>query len=78
MHSWTHNCLTTQFGCWIRCSFKINPDNGVEAIKGMQDAINQFVSWRPNGPSFRNSTESKDNYSVDELMTDLRKGIFLS
>jgi hypothetical protein len=34
--------------------FKINPDNGVEAIKGMQDAINQFVSWRPNGPSFRN------------------------
>jgi hypothetical protein len=24
---------------------KINPDNGVEAIKGMQDAINQFVSW---------------------------------
>jgi hypothetical protein len=21
-----------------RCSFKINPDNGVEAIKGMQDA----------------------------------------
>jgi hypothetical protein len=24
------------------------------------------------------STASKDNYSVDELMTDLRKGFFLS
>jgi hypothetical protein len=56
-----------------RCSFKINPDNGVEAIKGMQDAINQFVSWRPNGPSLETSIAS--NYSVDELI-DLRKGFF--
>jgi hypothetical protein len=46
--------------------------------KGCRMRHNQFVSWRPNGPSLETSTASKDNYSVDELMTDLRKGIFLS
>jgi hypothetical protein len=37
---------------------KINPDNGVEAIKGMQDAT-LTVSWRPNGPSLETSIASK-------------------
>jgi hypothetical protein len=51
-----------------RCSFKINPDNGVEAIKGMQDALTRLLA----GIIFRKPLR-KNNYSVDELMTDLKR-----
>jgi hypothetical protein len=54
---------------------KINPDNGVEAIKGMQDATYQ-VYWRQNG-SLKLSM-NKSNYTVDELVNDLKNGIFLN
>jgi hypothetical protein len=58
---------------------KINPDNGVEAIKGMQDAtLTSLLAGDRMVRLLETSTASKDNYSVDELMTDLRKGIFLS
>jgi hypothetical protein len=56
---------------------KINPDNGVEAIKGMQDAtLTSLLAGDRMVRLLETSTASKDNYSVDELMTDLRKGIF--
>ncbi|MGO4904227.1 zinc-dependent metalloprotease [Flavobacterium sp. W20_MBD1_R3] len=56
---------------------KINPENGVEAIKGMQDAtLNSLLAGDRMVRLLETSSTSKDNYSVDELMTDLSKGIF--
>jgi hypothetical protein len=58
---------------------KINPDNGVEAIKGMQDAtLTSLLAGDRMVRLLETSTASKDNYSVDELMTDLKRGFFLS
>jgi hypothetical protein len=57
---------------------KINPDNGVEAIKGMQDAtLTSLLAGDRMVRLLETSIASKNNYSVDELMTDLR-GFFLS
>lgn len=56
---------------------KINPDNGVEAIKAMQDAtLNSLLAGDRMVRLMETSSVNKDNYSVDELMTDLNKGIF--
>jgi hypothetical protein len=56
---------------------KINPENGVEAIKGMQDAtLNSLLAGDRMVRLLETSSASKDNYSVDELMNDLNKGIF--
>jgi hypothetical protein len=56
---------------------KINPENGVEAIKGMQDAtLTSLLAGDRMVRLLETSTASKDNYSVDELISDLNKGIF--
>ncbi|WP_091207485.1 zinc-dependent metalloprotease [Flavobacterium xueshanense] len=56
---------------------KINPESGVEAIKGMQDAtLTSLLAGDRMVRLLETSTVSKDNYSVDELITDLNKGIF--
>ena len=56
---------------------KIKPENGVEAIKGMQDAtLTSLLAGDRMVRLLETSTGSKDNYSVDELITDLKKGIF--
>jgi hypothetical protein len=56
---------------------KIKPENGVEAIKGMQDAtLNSLLAGDRIVRLLETSTASKDNYSVDELISDLKKGIF--
>jgi hypothetical protein len=56
---------------------KIKPENGVEAIKGMQDAtLNSLLDGDRIVRLLETSTASKDNYSVDELISDLKKGIF--
>jgi hypothetical protein len=56
---------------------KINPENGVEAIKSLQDAtLNSLLAGDRMVRLMETSSISKDNYSVDELMTDLKKGIF--
>jgi hypothetical protein len=56
---------------------KIKPENGVEAIKGMQDAtLNSLLEGDRIVRLLETSTASKNNYSVDEFITDLKKGIF--
>jgi hypothetical protein len=56
---------------------KINPENGVEAIKGMQDAtLNSLLAGDRIVRLLETSSANKDNYSVDELISDLKKGIF--
>jgi hypothetical protein len=54
---------------------KINPKT--EAIKSMQDAtLNSLLAGDRMVRLMETSSVSKDNYSGDELMTDLNKGIF--
>ncbi|WP_130733675.1 zinc-dependent metalloprotease [Flavobacterium sp. J27] len=56
---------------------KINPDNGVESIKALQNStLSSLLSGDRLIRLIETSSLSKDNYSVDELMGDLRKGIF--
>ncbi|MSP85050.1 MAG: DUF5117 domain-containing protein [Flavobacteriaceae bacterium] len=56
---------------------KIKPESGVEAIKGMQDAaLSSLLAGDRMVRLLETSMVSKDNYSVDELITDLNKGIF--
>jgi hypothetical protein len=56
---------------------KINPENGVEAIKAMQDAtLTSLMAGDRMVRLLEASAASKDNYSIDELITDLNKGIF--
>jgi hypothetical protein len=56
---------------------KINPENGVEAIKAIQDAtLNSLMAGDRMVRLLETSSASKDNYSVDELINDLSKGIF--
>lgn len=56
---------------------KINPDNGVEAIKSMQDAtLSSLLAGDRMVRLMEATSVSKNNYSVDELMTDLKRGIF--
>ncbi|MFV8271185.1 zinc-dependent metalloprotease [Flavobacterium sp. GT2N3] len=56
---------------------KINPENGVEAIKGMQDAtLTSLLAGDRIVRLIETSSMSKDNYSADELINDLKNGIF--
>ena len=56
---------------------KIKPESGVEAIKGMQDAtLSSLMAGDRMVRLLETSMASKDNYSVDELITDLNNGIF--
>jgi hypothetical protein len=56
---------------------KINPDNGVEAIKAMQEStLSNLLAGDRMVRLFEGSSINKNNYTVDELMTDVRNGIF--
>ena len=56
---------------------KIKPENGVEAIKSIQDGtLSSLLAGDRLVRLVETSSQSKANYSVDELMSDLRKGIF--
>ncbi len=56
---------------------KINPDNGVEAIKALQNnTLSSLLSGDRLIRLIETSSVNKENYSVDKLMTDLKKGIF--
>ena len=56
---------------------KIKPENGVEAIKSIQDGtLSSLLSGDRLVRLLETSTQQKNNYSVDELMSDLRRGIF--
>ena len=56
---------------------KINPENGVEAIKAIQDGtLSSLLSGDRAVRLMETASMSKENYSVDELMSDLKKGIF--
>ena len=56
---------------------KINPDNGVELIKNIQDAtLSNLLSLDRMTRLMETSSMNKANYSIDELMSDLKRGIF--
>jgi len=56
---------------------KINPDSGVEAMKSLQGGtLNSLLSGDRLIRLLETSALDKKNYSVDELMSDLRTGIF--
>jgi hypothetical protein len=56
---------------------KINPDNGVELIKNIQDAtLSNLLSLDRMARLMETSSMNKANYSIDELMSDLKRGIF--
>lgn len=56
---------------------KIRPENGVEAVKSIQDGtLSSLLSGDRLVRLLETSSQNKANYSVDELMSDLRKGIF--
>lgn len=56
---------------------KINPENGVEAIKGMQDAtLSSLLAGDRIVRLIETSSINKENYSADELVSDLKNGIF--
>jgi hypothetical protein len=56
---------------------KIKPENGVEAIKSIQDGtLSSLLAGDRLVRLLETSSQSKANYSVDELMSDLRRGIF--
>jgi hypothetical protein len=56
---------------------KIKPENGVEAIKSIQDGtLSSLLTGDRAVRLMEASAMSKENYSVDELMSDLKKGIF--
>ncbi|NBW28229.1 MAG: DUF5117 domain-containing protein [Flavobacteriaceae bacterium] len=56
---------------------KINPENGVEAIKAIQDGtLSSLFAGDRMVRLMEASSISKNNYSIDDLMNDLKKGIF--
>ena len=56
---------------------KINPDNGVELMKGIQDGtLSSLLSLDRMVRLMETSSMNKANYSIDELMSDLKRGIF--
>ncbi|WP_329805212.1 zinc-dependent metalloprotease [Flavobacterium facile] len=56
---------------------KINPDNGVELMKGIQDGtLSNLLSLDRMARLMETSSMNKANYSIDELMSDLKRGIF--
>lgn len=56
---------------------KIGPDSGVETMKSLQGTtLNSLLDGDRLMRLIETSALNKKNYSVDELMSDLRKGIF--
>ena len=56
---------------------KISPESGVEAIKAMQDGtLSNLLAGDRMVRLMETAAMNPENYSVDELMTDLKKGIF--
>ena len=56
---------------------KINPENGVEAMKTIQDgSLSSLLAGDRMVRLLETSSVDKANYSVDELMVDLGNGIF--
>jgi hypothetical protein len=56
---------------------KINPENGVEAIKEMQKStLSSLLAGDRMVRLMEASSLGKEYYSVDDMMTDLRNGIF--
>jgi hypothetical protein len=56
---------------------KINPDNGVELMRGIQDGtLSNLLSLDRMARLMETSSMNKANYSIDELMSDLKRGIF--
>ena len=56
---------------------KINPENGVEAMKAIQDGtLTSLLAGDRMVRLLETSSVDKANYSVDELMNDLRNSIF--
>ena len=56
---------------------KINPENGVEAMKTIQDgSLTSLLAGDRMVRLLETSSVDKANYSVDELMVDLGNGIF--
>ena len=56
---------------------KINPESGVETVKGMQDAtLSSLLAGDRIVRLIETSSMSKNNYTVDELISDLKNGIF--
>jgi len=56
---------------------KINPDNGVELMKGIQDGtLSNLLSYDRMARLMETSSMNKANYSIDELYGDLKRGIF--
>ncbi|CAM4254010.1 zinc-dependent metalloprotease [Flavobacterium terrigena] len=56
---------------------KINPDNGVELMKGIQDGtLSSLLSLDRMARLMETSSMNKANYSIDELLSDLKRGIF--
>lgn len=56
---------------------KINPDSGVEAMKSLQGGtLNSLMAGDRLIRLIETSSLDKKNYSVDKLLTDLKKGIF--
>ena len=56
---------------------KINPDSGVEAMKNLQGGtLNSLLAGDRLIRLLETSSLNKKNYSVDQLMSELRIGIF--
>jgi len=56
---------------------KISPDNGVEAVKSIQDAtLTSLLAGDRMVRLLEASSQGPKYYSVDDLMTDLKNGIF--
>jgi hypothetical protein len=56
---------------------KIKPENGVEALKSMQDAtLSSLLAGDRAVRLLESASANATAYSLDELMTDLRSGIF--
>jgi hypothetical protein len=56
---------------------KTKPENGLEAIKSIQDAtLSNLLAGDRAVRLMEGSALSASNYSVDEMMTDLKNGIF--
>lgn len=56
---------------------KINPENGVEIMKNIQDgALSNLMSYDRIARLIETSSLNKTNYSVDKLISDVKSGIF--
>ena len=56
---------------------RIRPEAGVEALKSMQaQTLSSLLTGERMGRLMESNAQSKNNYSVNQLMTEIRKGIF--